>query len=201
MRKHKRQKKGLFRFFCHIFRSKLVQKQQFICIAHHQQRQFWCNLAIRQCLQCDNSGIIFLSSLFPKSKCLCHSLARRGQPCIMSALTAVQLYRIQSLDERRAKEPCAGCPSPSTLTILTVNNRSYSLNILYWWNLASVFALSCLKLYVRPRTCLVSHPVPKCERQPLLTDTGPGVGHTHSCWFGSFISNPGAPLLMWVCWF
>lgn len=132
-------KKGLFRFFCHIFRSKLVQKQQFICIAHHQQRQFWCNLAIRQCLQCDNSGIIFLSSLFPKSKCLCHSLARRGQPCIMSALTAMQLYRIQSLDERRAKEPYAGSPSPSTLTKLTVNNRSLQLE-------HTVLVKSCLCL-------------------------------------------------------
>lgn len=34
---------------------------------------------------------------------LCHSLARRGQPCIMSALTAVQLYMIQSLDEIKLK--------------------------------------------------------------------------------------------------
>lgn len=41
----------------------------------------------------------FFSSLFPKFRCLCHSLARRGQPCIMSALTAVQLDRIQSLDK------------------------------------------------------------------------------------------------------
>lgn len=59
------------------------------------------HLGIGLCLQCDNSGI--LSSLFPKSKCLCHSLARRGQPCIMPALTAMQLHRIQSLDKSQLK--------------------------------------------------------------------------------------------------
>lgn len=46
---------------------------------------------------------LFFSSVFPKSKCLCQSSARRGQPCIMSALTAMQLYLIQSLDKSKLK--------------------------------------------------------------------------------------------------
>lgn len=49
----------------------------------------------------------FVYFCFQSLKVLCHSLACRGQPCIMSALTAMQLYMIQSLDERELKPPRA----------------------------------------------------------------------------------------------
>lgn len=49
----------------------------------------------------------FVYLCFQSLKVLCHSLACRGQPCIMSALTAMQLYMIQSLDERELKPPRA----------------------------------------------------------------------------------------------
>lgn len=71
-------------------KHKHLQTHVLISISHHQQRWF--------------TGLqLTTQELFPKSKCLCHSLARRGQPCIMSALTAVQLYKIQSLDEGKLR--------------------------------------------------------------------------------------------------
>lgn len=152
---------------------KLIQTQKLLCMSQKEQRTLMRS-GVRRCLQCDNSGI-FCSSLAPKSRCLCHSLARRGQPCIMSALTAVQLCRIQPLDESKAAKSHAGCvfKSPGIKWSCEWLNPCRSMSgsttepceIWFWRRFCVIrFALSCLKLYVRPCTCLVLRCVPKCER-------------------------------------
>lgn len=160
---------------------------------------------------------------------LCHSLARRGQPCIMSALTAVQLYMIQSLDEIKLK------PSRATKSLSTFNTyqiKLWTIRVLVdprastaqtqqyrvksdfegarvasvWSGLLSPALSFILRqaLYLFGATLCA-----KCDRHPivdpdaeLMADNGYFSNtYTHSCWFGSFISHPGAPLLIRVCWF
>lgn len=177
---------------------------------------------------------IFFLPCFQSLKCLCHSLARRGQPCIMSALTAMQLYRIQSLDRSKQKlwrtvhRVCfwesnifntdqiklwITCPCRST-SIYCSNIPYIVLNLIFEgahvapvWSDSLSPALSFMSGLWPVWCCVMCQNV---EGSLLTADTWsiPRVydlrwagGHTHHCWFGSFISNPGAPLLMWVCWF
>lgn len=112
----------------------------------------------------------------PKVLTSCRSLARRGQPCIMSALTASQLFRIQLL----------GTQSTQTKLWMTSSCRSsfsYTLNILSLLFKGANFI--CLKLWAFSGAAQ-PWKIWKC---------------LPSGWFGSFIWNPLALLLMSVCWF
>lgn len=125
------------------------------------------------CVQGLTTQDFFLFVLFPNIMTSCRFLASRGQPCIMSALTAKQLFWIQSLDTQ----------SDLTKLWMTSSCRSscsYSSNLLFKG--ANFNAWSC-------GPSLVPH---KSENRQ---------GGLSSAWFGSFILNPGALLSMSVCWF
>lgn len=163
---------------------------------------------------------IFFLPCFQSLKCLCHSLAHRGQPCIMSALTAMQLYRIQSLDRSKQKpwrtvhrvcfwESDIFNTEQIKLRITSPcrSTSIYSLNLLYcvkpdFWRCSCCSCLirlsvTCLKLYVRPGTCLVLRHVPKCGRQRLDSRY---LIHTQS--IRSPLSRGShSPLLVWQLYF
>lgn len=72
-------------------------------------------------LEPDNSGFFFC--FLSKVLTSCRSLASRGQPCIMSALTAAQLFWIQSPDTQSDQKKL-------WMTSSCRSSCSYSLNIL-----------------------------------------------------------------------
>lgn len=108
-------------------------------------------------------------------------MARRGQPCIMSALTAAQLFRIQSLDTQSDQMKL-------WMTSLCRSSCSYRLNIL------SLLFKDANTIF--PKLWAFSD-----ASQPWVNMKIGGMGGLPSGWFGSFILNPGALLSMSVCWF